>query len=87
MIVISSTFCEETRYLNKALEWFLRKTERGAVSLFMKQPKHLKNELRSAHRKDDFSYNLHISNDYFADFLRTNSITEEIIKAIGFLER
>ena len=53
----------------------------------MKQPKHLKNELRSAHRKDDFSYNLPISNDYFADFLPTNSIPEEIIKAIGFLER
>ena len=53
----------------------------------MKQSKHLKNELRSAHRKDDFSYNLHISNDYFADFLPANSIPEEIIKAIGFLER
>ena len=53
----------------------------------MKQPKHLKNELRSAHRKDDFSYNFHISNDYFADFLRRNSIPEEIIKATGFLER
>ena len=36
MIVSSSTFCEEIRYLNKTLGRFPRKTERGAVSLFMK---------------------------------------------------
>ena len=84
MIVSSSTFCEEIRSLNKTLGRFPRKTEKGAVSLFMKQPKNLKNESRSANRKDDSSYNLHISEDYFADFL--NSIPEEVLQAIGILE-
>ena len=87
MIVSSSTFCEEIRYLNKTLGQFPRKTERGAVSLFMKQPKNVKNESRSANHKDDSSYNLHISEDYFADFLRRNSIPEEVLQAIGILER
>ena len=74
MIVISSTFCEETRYLNKTLKRFLRKIERGAVSLFTWQPKHLKNEWHPALHKYDSSYHLHICGDYFAYFLRRNSI-------------
>ena len=61
--------------------------KRGAVSLFMKQPKNLKNESRSANHKDDSSYNLHICEDYFADFLRRNSIPEDVLEAIGILER
>ena len=53
----------------------------------MKQPKNVKNESRSANHKDDSSYNLHISEDYFADFMRRNSIPEEVLQAIGILER
>ena len=53
----------------------------------MKQPKNLKNESCSAHHKDDSSYNLHICEDYFADFLRRNSIPEDVLEAIGILER
>ena len=53
----------------------------------MKQPKILKNESRSANHKDDSSYNLHISEDYFTDFLRRNSIPEEVLQAICILEK
>ena len=83
MIVSSSTFCEEIQYLNETLGRFPRKTKRSR-KLVWKQPKNLKNESRSAPHKDDSSYNLHISEDYFADFL--NSIPEEVLQAIGILE-